>query len=119
VNPLRRLRGLTLSAVVVLSACSTEPELAILPLDVTADLACALDGMLIAQHDGPKAQELHFVVGSSRMGAMGPTLAPFRQASAAAEFVELHGGTVYRFDEIDTALSKQIRRQGIEHLTGH
>jgi nitrous oxide reductase accessory protein NosL len=42
-----------------------------------------------------------------------------RQAIAAADFVAQHGGTLYRFDEIDTALIKQVRRQGIEHLAGH
>ena len=48
---------------------------------------------------------------------MGPTLAPFREAAAARDFVERYGGSIYRFDEIDAALMRQLRRQGIDHLT--
>lgn len=71
-----------------------------------------------AHPDGwERAQDLYFVAGSRRMGAMGPTLAPFRQEAAARTFVEEFGGTVYRFAEIDAAVIQQVRRQGIDHWT--
>ncbi len=134
------------------------------------DASCALDGMLLAVHDGPKSQllradglraffcdtkeifsELHdpvrqrrvrgvwfqtldehswdahadgwapadsvlLVVESSRMGAMGPTLAPFLDRAAAQRFVAEHGGRILPFADIDPALLAQLQRQGMEHL---
>lgn len=151
-----------------LLACAPEPELQATPVDIAPDDACALDGMLIAEHEGPKAQllrangeralfcdagevfaewldpvrrhriaglwfqvleegpweahaggwaraeDLIFVVGSQRMGAMGPTLAPFRLRASAERFVQQYGGTILRLDEIDATVMQHIRRQGIE-----
>lgn len=165
-----RSRGLVL-LVATLLGCSSEPAVEAVPVDVGAGQACALDGMLIAQHDGPKgqllringeralfcdagevfgewldpvrqrhivdvwfqalddavwkahadgwerAQDLYFVIGSRRMGAMGPTLAPFREEGSAQAFILQYGGAVYRFADIDAEVMEQVRRQGIDHWT--
>lgn len=167
----RQVTGSLLVTAVWLTGCTSEPAVEVVHLDVAAGQACALDGMLIASHDGPKAQllrqdgkrafycdateafgewldpvrrrrvvglwfqtvddgpweahadgwqaanDLFFVAGSSRMGAMGPTLAPFRTETAAADFMQQYGGAIHRFDEIDVAVVEQVRRQGIDHLT--
>ncbi|HJP30545.1 MAG: nitrous oxide reductase accessory protein NosL [Candidatus Latescibacteria bacterium] len=155
----------------LLSACGPEPATDVVSLPVPPGEACTLDGMLIGQHDGPKAQllrhdgerayfcdaaevfgewldpvrqrrvaglwfqgldegpweahddgwsqaqDLFFVAGSRRLGAMGPTLAPFMKQASARAFVEQYGGTIYRFDDIDAAVIQRLRRQRFDHLT--
>jgi copper chaperone NosL len=171
VNSPRLTGAVAIMTGAILYACSPEPAAPVVPLDVSSGQACALDGMLVGYHDGPKAQvlrkngerafycdarevfgewldpvrrrhivdvwfqtldnapweahadgwdraqNLYFVAGSRRMAAMGPTLAPFREAAAARYFVDRYGGSIYRFDEIDATLMRQLRRQGIDHLT--
>lgn len=57
--------------------------------------------------DAPKASALipaesaWYVVGSRRQGSMGPTLASFRERSAAEDFAGAYGGEILAFDEID------------------
>ncbi|MFP4560658.1 MAG: nitrous oxide reductase accessory protein NosL [Thiohalorhabdus sp.] len=50
------------------------------------------------------AREAHYVVGSDRRGAMGPTLAPFADRSQAEAFAAEHGGEIRRFGEIERDL---------------
>jgi copper chaperone NosL len=49
------------------------------------------------------ATELHFVVGSSVEGAMGPDFVPFSVRTDADEFADEYGGDVFGFDDIDEA----------------
>ena len=51
-----------------------------------------------------------------KMGAMGPTLAPFRTRAGAEAFVAEYGGAIRRLDGIDAALLADLRRQGMSHL---
>lgn len=117
-----------------------------------ADAACALDGMLLADFPGPKAQihyvgvadpdyfcdtvemfhlvlapeqvravaalyvqdmgaaewdapvghwidakQAWYVVGSKRLGSMGPTIASFARETDARRFAEQHGGAVHAY----------------------
>ena len=45
-------------ALALLGACSDPPPQKLAPVDIDPQHACAIDGMIIAQHDGPKAQLL-------------------------------------------------------------
>lgn len=152
------------------AACGQRPVVEPVVADISPDASCALDGMLLAVHDGPKSQllradgrrgyfcdtreifgelldpvrrrqvigvwfqtldahpwEAHadgwaapdsvvFVVGSRRMGAMGPTLAPFVAMAAAEQFVAAHGGRILRLDDVDHALLEQLQHQGMAQL---
>lgn len=51
----------SLAAIVLLAACS-QAAMNILPQEPTRDTACALDGMLLLDYPGPKAQ-MHFAEG--------------------------------------------------------
>lgn len=140
----------------VLVACGQSDTNAPLgPVSITGGTYCALDGMLLADYPGPKAQiqyagraepdffcdtvemfhiylnpeivqpvrglyvqdmgstdwddpqdhwidarNAFYVLGSSRRGAMGPTLASFASEEAARRFAEEFGGEVLRFDEV-------------------
>lgn len=155
--------------VAALVACGDQERVEVAPADLPGNEACAVDGMLVAVHEGPKAQilrangerayycdtkevfaelldpvrrravvgiwfqalddaswaahadgwspahGLHFVVGSRRMGAMGPTLVPYRDRARAVAFAEEHGGEVVGFAAIDAAVLKRVRRQAVEH----
>lgn len=154
----------------VLVACADAPSVQVAPQDLGANESCAIDGMLLAVHHGPKSQlqradgsRAHFcdtkeifaelldpvrrkrvlgvwfqplddhpweahvdgwvaadslwlVVGSSRMGAMGPTLAPFVHRQGADAFVDEHGGDVVRFADVDAAMLERVQQQGVEML---
>jgi copper chaperone NosL len=50
------------------------------------------------------ARKAWYVVGSDAHGAMGPTLASFRERSAARAFAARHGGRLVSFDAVDLAL---------------
>lgn len=134
------------------SAIGTGP---LLPVEIDRGTACALDGMLLADYSGPKAQ-IHYdgiaepdffcdtvemfslylnpeqvrqvramfvqdmgkadwdaprghwieargawyVVGSSRRGAMGPTIGSFAGKADAQGFASRYGGSVHRFEDI-------------------
>ena len=158
-----------LFALVLLGLCSCSEEVVeeIRPVDITRAHACALDGMTVIDHHGPKAQilrrdgsraifcdakealgelldpvrgkqvlevwfqaldehpwashpdgwvvggQLHIVSGSSKMGSMGPTLAPFREIAGAQAFVAQYGGRIYRLDEIDSEVVEDLTQQAM------
>ena len=141
----------------LLTACgpSAGPGTALVPVEFDRNTTCSLDGMLLADYPGPKAQ-IHYadrpepdffcdtvemfgiyfkpeqvrkvkallvqdmgkadwdqprsawidakgawyVVGSSRQGSMGPTIASFAQEADAQKFAGSYGGKVLRFDAI-------------------
>ncbi|NMG75043.1 nitrous oxide reductase accessory protein NosL [Aromatoleum diolicum] len=144
-------------ATALLTACSPSsgPGAELVAVDIDQSTACSLDGMLLADYPGPKAQ-IHYadrpepeffcdtmemfgiylkpeqvrpvkalfvqdmgkadweqprgawidakgawyVVGSSRHGSMGPTVASFAQEADAQKFAGAHGGKVLHFDAI-------------------
>ena len=47
------------------------------------------------------ARTAWFVVGSERVGAMGPTLASFSERATARAFVDNYGGRLLRYEDID------------------
>lgn len=46
------------------------------------------------------AKVAHYVIGSKKMGSMGPTLAAFARIEDAQAFAKQYGGKVLRFDEV-------------------
>lgn len=149
----KNVRLALLLGAALLAACSerTAPAPA---LSIGPDTACALDGMILQDFPGPKAQ-IHYehgapdffcdtrelfaillrpeqkkrivavytqdmaktdwahpdgywvdakaafyVVGSTRRGSMGPTLASFASAADAGKFAGQYGGKVLRFDQV-------------------
>lgn len=69
-----------------------------------------------------------YVIGSDRMGAMGPTLVPFLEIDVAQAFTDKHGGRILRFAELTpevmaehARLSRELLRKGhmIGHMRGH
>lgn len=46
------------------------------------------------------AKAAHYVIGSKKMGSMGPTLAAFARIEDAQAFAKQYGGKVLRFDEV-------------------
>jgi copper chaperone NosL len=166
--PAPALAVLLLVLLAALTGCERKQELAAaFPQSVTADTACAVDGMLLLNHPGPKAQivhsdgtrtfycdvrealearhdpeqghtvaqvfvqpmdgrdwaarpdgwaeleRLHLVLGSRRMGHMGPTVVPFRQRAAADAFSAAEGGRVLAAAELTgavvTAYAAEVR----------
>lgn len=143
-------------AVFSLSGChSSNTQNAVAPQEITRDSACALDGMLLADYPGPKAQIVYegqakgeffcdtvemfslylkpeqargvkalyvqdmgqakweeprghwvdaktafYVKGSSKHGAMGPTLVSFAKEEQASKWAAEFGGKVYAFQQI-------------------
>jgi copper chaperone NosL len=75
---------------------------------VDYDLVTEGDTTYISSHTAPEsfapARDLHYVVGSDVVGAMGPDFLPFSRAEDASEFADEHGGSVARFDDIDETL---------------
>lgn len=53
------------------------------------------------------ARDAHYVAGSDRRAAMGPTLVSFANEMAAETFAANHGGEVYTFQELDGDTLKQ------------
>lgn len=143
-----------LLAVTLLTACDPAAEAPRNALAIKPDTYCALDGMLIADYPGPRAQihygvgapeffcdtvemfslylapeqprpiialyvqdmgstdweqprdnwidarRAFYVRGSSRHGAMGPTLASFKVPEAAHAFAREFGGQVLQFEQV-------------------
>ncbi|MCL7941803.1 nitrous oxide reductase accessory protein NosL [Halomonas sp. ATCH28] len=56
------------------------------------------------------ASEALYVVGHDRRGAMGHTLASFAERADAEAFLEVHGGELVSFDEIDLDLLGRLGR---------
>lgn len=144
---------IVLTVVLTVASCS-RPQPGPAPIELTRDTACALDGMLLMDYPGPKAQihyeqgppdffcdtvemfsiylrpeqrkrvlalytqdmakaaweaprdhwidakSAFYVLGSSRMGSMGPTLASFAREEDARAFAGQHGGQVLRFEQV-------------------
>ena len=143
----------SLALVAVLAGCGKEVA-QVLAKEPGADTACALDGMILKDYPGPKAQ-MHFaegapeffcdmmelfgmllapeqkrpvagvfvqdagktawehpeghwidaksaiyVVGSKKLGSMGPTFGAFSSMPDAEAFVQKEGGKVMRFEQI-------------------
>lgn len=152
-----RLLIIAALAAPMLSGCgqpdtsSTAPA----PQEITSGTACALDGMLLADYPGPKAQihyagraepdffcdtvemfniylkpeqvravsglyvqdmgkadwdnprgnwidarKAYYVLGSTKRGSMGPTIASFADKASAEKFAGQHGGKVHVFGDI-------------------
>jgi len=151
-------------------ACSSQSVIDESPIDITRSDTCALDGMTIVDHHGPKAQILrrdgsrlmfcdakeaigemlspgrrklvhkiwfqilderswtshrdkwaegvviYFVIGSKKMGSMGPTVAPFLERGNAKNFVSRNGGDIFQLGEITLWVYQKIMRQGMNNL---
>jgi copper chaperone NosL len=70
----------------------------------------------------------HYVIGSDRMGAMGPTIVPFVERSAADAFAARHGGEVVTYEALTAErleaharmAGEAFRRGGMTgHMSGH
>lgn len=151
----RLLSMLALAGLVMLAGCGKSEQVAtVQPLEISRDTACSLDGMILSDFPGPKAQILYeqgnpdffcdtvemfsiylrpeqqrriravfvqdmakadwndprgnwidarsavYVIGSKRLGSMGPTLASFANEAAAKDFAAKEGGKVYRFEQV-------------------
>ncbi len=154
-----RSRYIVLPALLAfLSACNPV-EIAAVPEEIKPGTACSMDGMILADFPGPKAQihyasgkpdffcdtvemfsiylkpeeqkritgiftqdmgktdwetpqgnwidarQAYYVLGSSKTGSMGPTLASFSEQKAAEAFSTQYGGKVLRFDEVTLEMS--------------
>jgi len=157
------VRALALGALLGLglSACDKAPEAsALAPVVIDRSTSCELDGMLLADYPGPKAQVFYagqdkpvffcdtvelfstllageqvrvvravyvqdmgradwehpdghwidakaavYVLGSTRHGSMGPTIASFAQPADAAQFASAHGGKVLAFADIKPGMA--------------
>ena len=47
-----------------IAACGSKPEETLVPIEISRETSCALDGMLLADYPGPKAQ-MHFEGGQT------------------------------------------------------
>jgi len=150
-----RMAKITFAALVLLglNACD-QKESVVQPMSLKQGASCALDGMLLMDYPGPKAQihydigepdffcdtmemfsiylrpeqqkrikamythdmgkaswdapreewidakKAFYVLGSKKMGGMGPTLASFAKQEDAQAFAKNNGGKVLRFDEV-------------------
>lgn len=57
-----------------------------------------------------------YVIGSDRMGAMGPTLVPFLGMDAAKAFTDKHGGRILRFAELTSEVMADHAHQARDML---
>lgn len=144
-----------LVAALLIAACSQQSAQNTAPTEISRQTACSLDGMILADYPGPKAQihyagqnqpdffcdlmemfnaylkpeqarknlaiyvqdmgkaswdepkgnwidakSAFYVVGSKKMGSMGPTFGSFAAEEDARKFASLNGGKVYKFAEI-------------------
>ena len=143
----------------LLVACSQQAAQTLTPVEITRATACSLDGMILADYPGPKAQ-IHYagqaepdffcdlmevfnvmlkpeqtrkvlavyvqdmgqadwnnpqdhwidaktafyVLGSKKMGSMGPTLGSFAKEEDAKKFAAAYGGKVLKFGEVTPAM---------------
>ncbi len=148
------LKFVLVAMALIAAACGKPQEAALQPIEPTRNTACALDGMLLLDYPGPKAQ-IHYdqgppdffcdtvemfsiylkpeqqkrikgiftqdmgkadwdnprdhwidaktafyVLGSKKLGSMGPTLAAFAKQEDAQAFARQYGGKVLKFDEV-------------------
>lgn len=64
------------------------------------------------------ASEAYYVVEHERRGAMGHTLASFRERHHAEAFTDTYGGRVLTFEEIDLELLTELGRQDASMMRG-
>lgn len=91
--------------------CSTKDMFSwvLQPENIKRDHTLYVHDMAQSEWDSPvdtaliDAREAFYVVGSGRLGAMGPTLASFAEQTAASEFAAQHGGNVKAFADIGMA----------------
>ena len=50
-----------------------------------------------------------YVTNHGQLGAMGPTIASFKQKNAALAFMKEHGGNLLRYDQIDLTVLSNLR----------
>lgn len=91
-----RTRLSSLAAIVLLAACS-QAATRIMPQEPSADTACALDGMLLLEYPGPKAQ-MHFAEGKPEfycdlLDMFRLMLSPEQKRPVSAMFVQDMGKT--------------------------
>ena len=157
-KPTRLTRLACIGAMLLLAACSEAVKQGAAQ-EPSADTACALDGMVLRDFPGPKAQVQYaegkpdfycdlaelfgvvhapeqkrrvaglfvqdmgkadwarpqghwidaksalYVVGSRRIGSMGPAIASFSTAPEAAAFVKAEGGKVVPFDQVTARMA--------------
>lgn len=60
---LYRLPAAVFTMLFLLAACDRAPDKMAAPVEITRDSYCSLDGMLLADHPGPKAQ-IHYAQGA-------------------------------------------------------
>ena len=58
-----RLLGTVFAVLLLVAACDQAPKKIAAPVEITRDSYCSLDGMLLADHPGPKAQ-IHYAQGA-------------------------------------------------------
>lgn len=56
------------------------------------------------------AADAWYVIGHDQRGSMGHTLAPFSTRERATQFIEVHGGELLAYGDIDLALLAQLGR---------
>ncbi|TJY56274.1 nitrous oxide reductase accessory protein NosL [Sinimarinibacterium sp. CAU 1509] len=81
----------------LIAACREAPGTPVRPLEVTAGTACSLDGMLLADYPGPKAQ-IHYASGTpdffcDTVEMFSIYLQPEQQKRVAAIYVQDMGAT--------------------------
>lgn len=162
---------LLLLALLAPAGCEKRREVAeAFPVALTREAVCAVDGMVLLDHPGPKGQihfadgsveyfcdvrefyqtwydpdrrhriragflqpfddrewgsyaggwerpgELVYVLDSRRMGAMGPTIVPFRRRAAARAFIGRAGGTLVAAEALDAARVRDYARRVRERM---
>lgn len=63
-----------------------------------------------SEKDYVDAKKAWYVVGGDQMGAMGATLASFREKAAAEQYMKQHGGMIKRFADIDLELMANLQK---------
>ncbi len=142
-------------AAILLAACEQRAAQSLSPVEITRATICSLDGMILADYPGPKAQihyagqaepdffcdlmemfnvmlkpeqtrkvlaiyvqdmgqtdwsnpqdhwidarSAFYVLGSKKMGSMGPTLGSFFKEEDAKKFAAAYGGKVLKFGDV-------------------
>lgn len=65
------------------------------------------------------AADAWYVVGHDQRGSMGHTLAPFSTRELATQFIQIHGGELLVYDDINLELLGQLGRRGESGHTTH
>lgn len=62
-----------------------------------------------SEKDYVNVKQAWYVVGGDQMGAMGATLATFKEEAAAQQYISQHGGQLKRFEDIDLDLMANLQ----------